>query len=327
MSLKDRLRQAVPVVALGMAAFAPTLKAQTSDNTQEKSSVGIVQTVESGWQWNNMTDKAVYDSLPAQYKKFANKSFLDRLEMKEEWEQKDYIKRDKERTKILEKDPMAKLRDISPNSVLPDDPLSAYPTGHISFDTHILQEQIKGNLTPIQAKMAKEVATLGRPLSTLDSKTPYAEQLKQCGFDVMADLVNGKKEHDLSKRDHAIFVAQIQESEMMHESDKNFEARRDLKNRLEKENNAFYEANNSSIKRFFSKITPTISKKDKSVIETPEIVNGKSVYHSKDDKQNPDILSYSILDEITLKVADKIRAEEQLKSTVLTKRLKTQQHE
>ena len=65
MSLKDRLRQAVPVVALGMAAFAPTAKAQTSDNEQEKHSVGIVQTAESGWQWNNTTDRAVYDSLRA----------------------------------------------------------------------------------------------------------------------------------------------------------------------------------------------------------------------------------------------------------------------
>ena len=118
MSLKDRLRQAVPVVALGMAAFAPTAKAQTSDNEQEKHSVGIVQTAESGWQWNNTTDRAVYDSLPSEYKKFADKSFLERLEMKEEWEQKDYIKRDKERSKILAKNPMAKLRDISPDSAV-----------------------------------------------------------------------------------------------------------------------------------------------------------------------------------------------------------------
>jgi hypothetical protein len=286
MSLKDRLKQAVPIVALGMAAFTPTLKAQTPDNSQEKSSVAVVQAEKSEWQWQNPADKAVYDSLPAQYKKFANKSFLERLEMKEEWEQKDYIKRDKERSKLLEKNPMAKLRDISPDSVLPDDPLAAYPTGNVSFDTHILQEKIKGNLTPIQAKIAKEVATLGRPLSTLDTNTPYSEQLKQCGFDVMADLVNGKKEHDLSKRDHAIFVAEIQESEMMHDSDINFEARRDLKIRLEKENNAHYDEHNTLIKRMLG-----VAK-------------------------NPDLReTYSVRDEITQKVAGKIQAEE--KATIM----------
>lgn len=286
MSLKDRLRQAVPVVALGMAAFAPTLKAQTPNNSQEKSSVAVVQAEKPEWQWQNSADKAVYDSLPAQYKKFADKSFLERLEMKEEWEQKDYIKRDKERSKILAKNPMAKLRDISPDSVLPDDPLAAYPTGNVSFDTHILQEQIKGNLTPIQAKIATEVATLGRPLSTLDPKTPYAEQLKQCGFDVMADLLNGKKEHDLSKRDHAIFVAQIQESEMMHGTDANFESRRDLKIRLEEENNAYYDEHNTLIKRMLGRA------KDPDLRET-----------------------YSVRDEITQKVAGKIQAEE--KATIL----------
>lgn len=291
MSLKDRLRQAVPIIALGMASITPSLNAQTTSDSEHKPSA-ITQVAEASWTWDNEKAKTAFDSLPKEYKQFANKSFLERLELKEEWEQRDFLKRDEKRSKILEKNPNAKLKDISPQSTRPNDSLADYPTGNVSFETHILQEQIKGNLTPMQAQIAKEMAILGRPLSTINSNASYESQLRQCGFDVMADLAHGKKEHDLSPREHSIFVAQIQESEMLHQSDKNFEARRDLKIRLEQEYNALYDSHNTLLKRILGQ--------------------------DKDPDLRP---TYSIIDEISGKVGTKIEQEEKQKNAFLTKQL------
>ncbi len=203
MSLRDKLKKASTGIALGAALVAPTAMARPAQTNQ--ASAPITQTVSENWTWMNPQtaahDKAVYDSLPKEYRNFANKSFDTRMEMQEEWEQRDWKKRQK---------------------------TQGNDAGRILYSDKIGQDLKSGKLNPEQAEMARQMTTLGRPLGTVDTGKPYAEQLRDCGFDVMAKVAAGNSALNMSARDQAIYRVQEADSKMLTSLDQNSQARHDV---------------------------------------------------------------------------------------------------
>ncbi|MDY6408030.1 MAG: hypothetical protein SPL08_04970 [Pseudomonadota bacterium] len=306
MSISDRLKKVAMMGALGASLIAPQARAQQAESIG-KAPDRIEQSATTNWTWgtdaHSMHAKAVYDSLPAEYKAFAGKSFMERFEMKEEWEQRDFLKRDHKRSAILRQNPNATIRDFSPNTSIPNLKLANFPTGEGSYDLKIIQEQAEGKLTYEQAMMAQDMINLGRPLATVNKNMSYADQLKECGLDIMARVANGTRLHDLSARDMSIFVAQDQNAERLN--DQNADARRDLRIRLAQEDVEEMDKNSSFLGNLFATKTRRLTEEETKGKFPTETLNGKVV-----GIRQPNEVTYSIHDEITRKVAGKIDIEE-----------------
>ena len=319
MSMSDKLKKAAVMTAIGASFLAPEARAQ-STSTEAKAPDRMEQSVKSDWTWGtdatSIRAKAAYESLPAEYKAFAGKSFMERLEMREEWEQKDFLKRDRKRSAILRRNPDATIKEFSPRSSIPDAKLADFPVAEGSFITKIELDKQDGKLSPLQAIIAEEVLTMGRPLASIDPNLPYAEQLKACGFDMMASVVSGTQFRSLSARDRSIFIAQDQNAGALN--DRNEEARRDLRIRLYEEDAKAWNESHSWFSGLFSTETRLLTEKEMEGKFPREVINGKDVAVPQPNEQ-----SYSIHDEVTRKVAAKIEHEEQMaakraKDAVLT---------
>ena len=220
MPFSKQLKTIALMGALGASFFTTEAKEKnTADNN--KAPARIEQSVKPDWTWGTDTasfrEKLAYKSLPAEYKAFANKTFMERFEMREEWEQKDFLKRDRTRTALLKRNPDATFKDFEPKTSAPNLKLADYPVAAGSFINKIIREQADGKLSYFQAKVAWELATLGRPLATIDPNLPYADQLKLCGFDVAADVAKGTSFYSLSAREQSIYVAQDQDAEALND--------------------------------------------------------------------------------------------------------------
>ena len=306
MSFSERLKKVAMMGALGSALLATEANAQTHKDNDGSSS-RMEQPVKQDWTWGTdaaaLRDKAAYESLPAEYKAFAGKTFMERFEMREEWEQKDFLRRDRRRSAILKRNPAATFKDFDPRTKAPDLKLADYPMAEGNYLDKILLDQFDGKLSPLQAKIAEEMATLGRPMATLDPNLPYAEQLKACGFDLMASVVSGTRFHSLSARDQSIFVAQDQDAEFLN--DRNERARIELRASLSKEGDEEWDASHGWFDRIFPSKTRYLSENETKGLFPRETINGKSV-----GIRQPNEVSYSIHDEVTRKVAEKIDREE-----------------
>jgi len=308
MSISERFKKVAMMAALGASLMMPDAQAKDT-NTETKAPDRIEQSVKAGWTWGSdrasLRDKAAYESLPKEYKAFAGKSFMERFEMREEWEQKDFLKRDRKRTVLLKKNPEATIGDYAPRAALPDLKLADYPAAEGSYWTKIILDQMDGKLSPIQARVAEQMVTLGRPLATIDPSLSYADQLKACGFDVEASVVEGTRFSSLSARDQSIFVAQDQDAEALN--NRNEEGRRNLRIQLYKERDEEWEATHGWLDRLFPEKTVLLSEEETKGMFPRETINGKSV-----GIRQPNEVTYSIHDEVTRKVAEKIEREEQL---------------
>ena len=308
MSFLKRLQKIALIGSLGGTLLMP--EAQAQDTAPESIPASrIMQTVKEGWTWGNdaaaIGDRMAYDSLPAEYKAFANKSFMERLEMKEEWEQRDFIKRDRKRSAILKKNPDATIKDFFGESQDGQLKLADYPCAEGSYERKIMQEMISGKLTPRQAKVAEELYKLGRPVETVDPKLPYADQLRSCGLDVAANVAEGTKITSLDSRDLAIYIAQDRNAETLH--DRNADEYRELCIRFEKEKAEEWEKNHGFWSSLFQTKTRLLSEEETKGMFPRETINGKDV-----SIRQPNEISYSILDEVTRKVATKIDQEERI---------------
>jgi len=307
MSFLKRLEKLALVAALGGSLLVPQARAQ-DQAAKDKTPPRRVQSVKEGWTWGmdsaSLQDRLAYHSLSPKYRVFANKSFMERFEIREEWEQKDFLRRDRERSALLKKNPNATIEDLGLKSSVEHLKLADYPCAESDFMLKIMQDQLAGRLTYRQAKVAQEVCILGRPLATIDPNLSYAEQLELCGFDVAASVARGKKITSLSARDLSIYIAQDQNAEAIN--DRNEEARRDLRIRFEKEKDEEYAKNHGFFDFLFTTKTRLLSEEETKGMFLRETINGKDV-----GIRQPNEISYSIYDEVTRKVAAKIAAEEQ----------------
>jgi len=299
MSLSSKLR----ILTAGAALATLPVQAQTEQQSEPKSPA-ITQTVTNDFPWERSSSDAreAYATLPAEYKAFANKSFMERVEMREEWEQRDYIKRNKAHQQQLKTHP-----ESTPK----------YPVAEGDFGMQIIKDRYTGKLTPTQAALAHDLMTLGRPLTSIDLSKPYSEQLRDCGFTTLASVVEGTKEQDLSARDHALYIWQIQEADQLTDLGNNREAWRETRIRTEKEDQAHYEANSHWYDVFFRTKTRYLTEEEMAKHSVQwENINGKSVIVPVKNQ-----ISYSVRDEVTRKVGAKIAQENQL----LTKKAKANQ--
>jgi len=290
MSLSSKLR----ILTAGAALATLPVQAQTEQHTAPKAPA-ITQTITNDFPWAHASSDAreAYDTLPAEYKAFANKSFMERVEMREEWEQRDYIRRNKAHQQKLKTNP-----ESTPK----------YPVAEGDYGMQIIQDRYNGKLTPAQAALAHDLMTLGRPLTSIDLSKPYAEQLRDCGFTTLASVVEGTKEHDLSARDHALYIWQIQEADQLTDLGKNREAWRETKIRTEKEDMAHYEANSHWYDVFFRTKTRYLTDEEMAKHSVQwENINGKKIIVPEKNQ-----ISYSVRDEVTRKVGAKIAREDQL---------------
>lgn len=281
MSLRDKLKKASTGIALGAALVAPTAMARPAQTNQAPAP--IMQTVSENWTWMNPQtaahDKAVYDSLPKEYRNFANKSFDTRMEMQEEWEQRDWKKRQK---------------------------TQGNDAGRILYSDKIGQDLKSGKLNPEQAEMARQMTTLGRPLGTVDTGKPYAEQLRDCGFDVMAKVAAGNSALNMSARDQAIYRVQEADSKMLTSLDQNSQARHDVLVRTaQEENDAHHRPN--LFQRMLARPTKVSDPKTYTPATQYEKINGRYVVVPMAGTDT----AYSYHDEMTRRVANKLAQEEQ----------------
>ena len=308
MSFSKKLKKLAMIGALGGSLLMPEAQAQVLDHNSEGTPRRI-QVSRDGWSWSTdssaLRDRLAYNSLPAFYKAFANKSFMERFEMKETWEQKDFIKRDRKRSAILKKNPNATIKDFEVETSVSNLKLADYPCAEGSLWLKIVQEQTTGKLSCHQAKVAEELCRLGRPLATIDPNLSYAEQLESCGFDIAANVARGTKLSSLSARDLSIYIAQDQDAELINA--RNEEARRELRIRFEKEKDEEWEKENGFFSSLFRTKTRLLTEEETKGLFKFEEINGKSVA-----VPHPNEISYSIHDEMTRKVADKIEQEEKM---------------
>jgi len=306
MSFIEKFKKAALMSALGATLVAPEAKAKDTMPT-EKAPTPVTQSVKSEWTWGtdaaSMRDKAIFESLPPEYKAFAGKNFMERLEMKEEWEQKDFLKRDRKRSAILRRNPDATIGDFAPQAALPGLKLADYPVAPPTYEGKIIAEQALGKLSPAQAKVAEEMMKLGRPLATIPSDLSYSEQLKLCGFDMAAEVAGGKALTSLNARDRSIFIAEDQEADLLN--NRNGEARRELRIRFAQEDAAEWDKNNTFFNRLFRTKTRLLTEEEMEGKFPRETINGKDVAI-----RQPNEITYSIRDEVTRRVADKIDREE-----------------
>jgi len=314
MSLKDKLKEVVPegwkrgavLTAMSAAAmFAPISRAegQTAESTPPTPAVTQEVQANANWTWNNEDAQKVYDGLPDEYKAFAGKDFMQRLEMQEEWEQRDYLKRDKLRSDALKRNPNARIGDAFPDSKFPNDSLSDVQTGTVRLGDHVDNLGRNGELTPQQAKMASEMIKFGRPLATLNPNDSYAKTLQDCGFGMMAEVANGRTEHSLNAREHAMLIAEIQEASPLKEIGNHAEEARELRIRTAQEDQAEYDRTHGFLSRLFA--TKTTRLPESAAMTQFENINGKTVA-----VPNPRDMSYSIRDEVTRRTAEKIERED-----------------
>lgn len=316
MSFIKKLKKATPMIAVGATLLAHNTQAQSTP-VEDKAPAPITQQAKTEWHWAKPDDKAVYDSLPKEYKAFANKSFDERMMMQEKWEQQDYLARKKKHDQMLKKNPTATIGDLFPDSKTAALPLSGFKVGTFEYDIKILQDRLNGKLTPQQAEMAREMKDYGRPLSTVDTSSSYAEQLASCGFDVFSRVAAGQKESSLSGREHSILIAQMQVSESLQFLPENEKNRIELKRRLYKEDNENYEATHGFLDKFFSTKTHLLKEGEYTPIPTEEI-NGKTLF-----VQDPKNSNDSYYDNLTRRAAAEIDKEEKMKQQALAKNVAT----
>ena len=302
MSFSERLKKAGMMTALGASLLFPEAQAKT-ETEGIKDINQIEQSVKQDWTWRSNRDKAVYESLPPEYKAFAHKNFMERFEMREEWEQRDFLKRDRKRTAILKRNPNATVRDFEPRSGASHLKLANFPTGEGSFWLKITKDEIDGKLSHSQAQMAKELLTMGRPMATINPDLSYTDQLKLCGFDVITNVAGGTKFSVLSARDQSIFIAQLQDAEAVN--DQNEEAWRNLRIRLSQEEAEEWEATHSFWDKLFPPRITRVSEEYTKGKFPSETINGKTVLIPQ-----PNEIGYSIHAEVTRKIAAKINSEE-----------------
>ena len=321
MSLKDKLRQAVPegwkrgavLTAMGVAAMvAPVSRAQGQSIEGTPSTPAVTQkaAADANWTWQSADSKEIYDSLPKEYKAFAGKDFLERMEIREEWEQRDYLKREKIRSDALKRNPNAKIGDVFPDSSIPDESLAGVYTGAGDIGDHIYNQNRTGDLSNRQAQMANELVRFGRPLETLNPNDTYAKTLQDCGFNMMAEIANGRTEHSLDARERSILVAEVQEAAPLKQIGNHAEEARELRIRLEREDQDNYDKTHGFLSRLFQ--TKTTYLPESAATAQFEKINGKSVLVPA-----PNELTHSVRDEITRKTAEKIaREDEQAKGNM-----------
>ena len=57
----------------------------------------------------------------------------------------------------------------------------------------LTQDTTKGDRVILQAyDQAQQLVYLGRPIDEIDTSQPYAQQLRSCGFDILADIAEGR---------------------------------------------------------------------------------------------------------------------------------------
>ena len=307
MSFSKQFKKIAMIGALSSAFLAPEAKAKTP-SSNDNAPVRIEQSAKQEWIWGkdsaSIRDKVAYKSLPAFYKAFGHKTYMERFEMREEWKQKDFLKRDRKYSAILKRNPNATFRDFDSEGSLPGLKLADYPTGSGSLLTKIILDQMDGKLSPHQAKVALEMITLGRPLATVDPSLSYAEQLELCGFDIAANVAHGTKLVSLSARDRSIYIAQDQDAEALNE--RNEEARRKLRLRFSKKKDKEQEKDLGFWAPLLRTKNRLLSEEETKRMFPREVINGKDV-----GIRQPNEVSYSIYDEVTRKVAAKIEKEEQ----------------
>jgi len=305
MALKNTLQY---MVRMGVIAAALSAMPETRAQADEPSpSGGITQRIDAQtWHWGSgkadQAAKKVYESLPDEYKIFANKTYTERKELQEEWAQRDFIKRDQQRKAFLKQKPNARVKDFYPQ-VLPDkgdQALADCPVTFSSLDEKIFTDTVTGNLSPLQAQMAREVMSFGRPLATINPRLPYAKKLDMCGFDILARLAAGEQESSLTPRDFAISRCQWRDAQTFNDLPENQACFRGLHRRLEEERLAS-DAKQSFLGRLFAPKTVRIQTSH----DPFENVNGQNVFTPHDDE-----LGYDYEREVTYKVAKKIAVED-----------------
>lgn len=315
MSLKNKLKQMIPMIAVGATLLAPKAPAQTQSQTNQvpQPTTQVQQVKSESWDWDktpqSQQDRYVYESLPAQYKAFANKSFVERLEMAEEMEQRDYLKRDRKRTALLQKNPEATVTDFGGTTTVSDLMLKDVPIASVPVAIQITSDVANGKLSMAQGELAEQLIELGRPLSTIDTTLPYAEQLRLCGFEKMADIATGQGENSLSARDRSIYIAEHESAKLLNDYGNNPEAARAVRIRLAKENDKEWAEKHGFIQRLFQTKTRYVNP-DQAQTQF-EKINGKTV-----PVPHPKEMTYSIRGEITRKVAQKIANEETINNQI-----------
>ena len=232
MSIKGTLQQIarMGVMAAALASSLPKEAHAQDANGSAGNTAPTTQHINNqNWTWGedraSQQAKTVYEKLPDEYKVFENKTFEERTEIAEEWRQRDFIKRSKQRENFLKQHPNARVKDLYPQAtgILSEAPLAKYKPASASWDSKIASDQMSGYLSADQAKIANELLRYGRPLATVDSNLPYAQKLQLCGFDVLSRVAAGERKSSLTPRDLSIFVAQLDVAKAFNEMPENAE--------------------------------------------------------------------------------------------------------
>ena len=239
-------------------------------------------------------DKTIFKGLSSDYRCFAGMTFMERLEKIERREQLDYVLRDMPRILFLEAHPNASARDWNPGGsakvALKDVRMIPF-----SFDDLIQGDSHSYRWTPIQERIAREVAVLGRPLSSINPAMPLAKQYEVAQFDVLAQIAMGRRLSSLTEREMSVFLAQMEYATRINKRSPN--AYRTFQLRVQREEKE------DAQKNLFSPKGPY---KPKGVADEQfpcEWINGKKVFTKDSGAPN------SIYMEVTRKVSEQLVAD------------------
>ncbi len=164
-----------------------------------------------------------------------------------------------------------------------------------SFDHLIQGDSHSYRWTPIQERIAREVAVLGRPLSSINPAMPLAKQYELAQFDVLAQIATGRRLSSLTEREMSIFLVQMGYATRINKRSPN--AYRAFQLRLQREEKE--DAKNG----LFSPKGPYKPKDEVDEQFPCEWINGKKVFTK--DSGAPD----SIYTEVIRKVSEKLVAD------------------
>lgn len=264
--------------------------------------------------WN----KEVFESLPPSYKAFAGRTFLERLEMKEELIQHMYLRQEQERTLFLTKQPNATFYDFMQNGY--NTPQTRELLGRLKcfndfrntplkdmHNTPLKDIRIKApflgdvmgiskkslNWDSSQSRIARELIALGRPLTSINSALPLAKQYELAQFDILTQVALGRRRSSLTEREMSIFMAEMEAAVFINKRAE--AAYENLQIRLKKEDQE------DAQKGLFPPKGPYKPGEGENEQFACEYVNGRRVFTK--DSGAPD----SIYDEITRRVAERFK--------------------